>query len=174
MARNKLSVDEDLVIRKLKEVSFFSVFGNDREMMTKLAGLCGHKSFPSGKYIIREGHFGDELFIILNGEIEIIKNTLQNEPYTVTTLSSDAGCVYVGELALIDNDRRSASVMASTDCDCLLINRDDFIRFGDDNPLAGLAITRIIATQLAEKIRKANTDVITLFSALVDEVSVSE
>jgi CRP-like cAMP-binding protein len=161
----------DVILEKLKQVSFFSMFENDMETINRIAGMCSRRVYRKGKYIIQEGDSGDELFIILNGEIEIIKNTLQNEQYTVTTLNSDMGSVNVGEIALIDNDRRSASVVAKTDCECLVITRDDFIKFGDENPKAGLAITRSIASQICAYLRKSNSDIITLFSALVEEIS---
>jgi CRP/FNR family transcriptional regulator, cyclic AMP receptor protein len=164
----------DITLDKLKQVSFFSMFEKDVDTMNRIAGMCSRRQYRKGKQIIREGDFGDELFIILNGEIDIIKNTLQNEQYTVTTLSADLGGINVGEIALIDNDRRSASVFAKTDCECLVINRDDFIKFGDECPKAGLAITRAIASQLCANLRKSNTDIITLFSALVEEISASK
>jgi CRP/FNR family transcriptional regulator, cyclic AMP receptor protein len=165
---------DDVILQKLKQVSFFSMFENDDEIITRIADMCSRRVFGAGKYIIREGDYGDELFIALSGEIEIIKNTLQNEEYTVTTFYADEGGVNFGEIALIDNDRRSASVLAKTECECLVINRDDFIKFGDENPRAGLEITRSIASQLCGNLRKSNTDIITLFSALVEEISASK
>jgi hypothetical protein len=45
------------------------------------------------------------------------------------------------------------------------------MRFGNENPDLGLKITRVIAQKLAERLRKSNKDIITLFSALVDEVA---
>jgi CRP-like cAMP-binding protein len=77
----------------------------------------------------------------------------------------------VGELALIDNDRRSASVIAKSDCQCIVINRHDFLELGDREPSIGLHITRAIARQVSLRLRKTNEDVITLFSALVDEIA---
>lgn len=165
------SNSDDVILEKLKQVSFFSMFENDDEIINRIARMCSRRIYRKGKYIIREGDSGDELFIILNGEIDIVKNTLQNEQYTVTTLNADMGSINVGEIALIDNDRRSASVLANTDCTCLVITREDFIKFGDENPTAGLAITRAIASQLCAYLRKSNSDIITLFSALVEEIS---
>ena len=158
----------------LKAVSFFSMFEKDDAIIRKIGQLCRKKFFKKGKYIIREGENGDELYIISSGEIEIQKHTMQKEQYTVSTLNAEQGSINVGEMALIDNERRSASVLVKTDCECLVISRKDFIQFGDENPTAGLAITRSIASQLAANLRKSNTDVITLFSALVDEISINE
>jgi len=173
MAKERFIIDRE-VLDKISEISFFSMYSHDDEVIKSIAHMCSHKSFKKGKTIIREGDFGDDLYIILNGEIDILKNTLQDEKYTVTTLDSSKGGVYVGELALIDNDRRSASVVAKTECDCLVLDRDDFIRFGNENPEIGLNITRSIAGQLSSKLRKTNTDVITLFSALVEEISTTD
>ncbi len=162
------------MIKILRNVSFFRPYRDDTAIMEKIASLCRKKQIKKGKTIIKEDEYGDELFIIAGGEIEILKKTLQKEEYTVTTQSSRSGSVYVGELALIDHEKRSATVIAKTDCQCLVINRGDFIAFGNDNPSAGLEITRIIAGQLSKKLRKANEDVITLFSALVEEISTNE
>jgi len=170
MYKNNIASDEN-ILKKLKEVDIFEMYADNEDVIKKITGICSTKNFKKGKTIIEEGKFGDELFIILSGEIDIIKKTLQDEKYTVTSLNSDMGGIYVGELALIDNDKRSASVFARSDCQCLVINRKDFIKFGDENPHIGITITRVIAGQISSRLRKANADVITLFSALVDEIS---
>ena len=170
MARKKtFSISE--VAEKIKEVYFFKQYENDSDVINDIAALCEIRFFKKGSTIIREGEQGDELFIILKGEIDILKTTLQNEKYVVTSLNSKAGGVYVGEIALIDHDRRSASVEAKTDCECIVLNRDSFLKFGNEYPVIGLNITRAIAQQLSQKLRKSSTDVITLFSALVEEIS---
>ncbi len=157
--------------KKLGSIPFFQRYSGNREIIDRIISLCKFRTFKKGATIINEGEQGDELFIILDGEIDIIKKTLQNEKYVVTSLNAANGGVYVGELALIDNDRRSATVEAKTNCECLVLDREDFIRFGDLYPEIGLNITRSIATQLSQKLRKTGTDVITLFSALVEEIS---
>jgi len=169
---NDIHINE--IIKKLKEVSFFEKYKEDENVIQKIADLCTSRFFSQGKTIINEGDYGDELFIILKGSIDILKKTLQNERYTVTTLNAEMGGINVGELALIDNDKRSATVTAKTDCECLVITRKNFVQFGDKNPDIGLNITRAIAQQLSKKLRKTNEDVITLFSALVEEISEDE
>jgi len=164
----------DIIIKKIGEVSFFATFRDDVEVMHKIASMTRPRTFKKGKTIINEGDYGDELFILLSGAIDILKKTLQNERYLVTTLNADMGGINVGELALIDNDQRSASVVAKTDCETLVICRDDFNRFGNENPAIGLEVTRALARQLSAKLRKTNADVITLFSALVEEISEGE
>ena len=174
MLRSKKTNSDSRIIKKLKEVHFFKMYADHEEIINKIAEMCAVKKFKKESTIIAEGDPGDELYIMLTGEIEIVKETLQKEKYPVVTLNADMGGIYVGEIALLDNDKRSATVIAKTDCECLVIKRDGFIKFGDDNPEIGLIITRAIAQQLSTKIRKTNLDVITLFSALVDEIAAGD
>ncbi len=165
------NIRDDEIFRKLKEVQLFTSYRNENNIIKKIADLCTVKKFRKGASIIKEGEYGDELFIFLNGKIEIVKRTLQGEHYTLSTFDSDAGRITVGEFALIDNEKRSASVIAITDCECLVIKRKKFIEFGNQNPQIGLNVTRELAKQLSLMLRKTNGDVITLFSALVEEIS---
>lgn len=174
MSRSNIIAQDENILNKLKEVEIFNEYEKDNEIIKKIAELCTERSYKAGQSVIEEGEFGDELFIFISGTIEILKKTLQNEKYTVTRLSADKKSIYVGEMALIDNDRRSASVFAVNDCRCLVINRDDFIKFGNENPRIGLEITRVIASQISYMLRKASADVITLFSALVEEIAETE
>ncbi len=165
------TISNESIFKKLKQVDIFSMYADDEDVINKISKICSNRVFKKGKKIIEEGQHGDELYIILSGEIDILKKTLQNEKYTVTSLSDHMGGIYVGELALIDNDMRSASVVAKSECQCLVINRKDFVKFGNENPAIGLSVTRAIASQISSRLRKSNSDVITLFSALVDEIS---
>lgn len=160
------------LIDKVKEVVFFKQYANDDKVIQGIIDICDAKVFSKGSVMIKEGDSGDELFIILNGAIDVIKKTLHNEEYVVTTLCADSGGLYVGELGLIDQDKRSATVEAKTDCECIILKRDKFLDFGNRYPEVGLNITRAIAIQLSQKLRKTNSDVITLFSALVEEIAV--
>ena len=174
MLQTEKNKKDNDVIKKLKEVQFFKMYSHDDSVIRKITDLCTRKKFRKGAAIIREGDYGDELFIFLNGKGEIVKETLQNEQYTITTFDSDIGGVCVGEFALIDNDRRSATIIAKTECECLVIKREKFMQFGNKNPEIGLNITRAIARELSIMLRKTNTDIITLFSALVEEIAGNE
>lgn len=159
------------LLEALKKVSLFKDFADNEEAMRKIADLCKVKNFPIGSTIIKEGERGEELYIIHKGDADVIKKTLQNEEYTVVTLKGEWGGIFFGHLALLDEEKRSATVMTKTNCTLIIITRNDFMKFGEENPGLGLRITRVLAKQLSADLRKANQDVITLFSALVDEIS---
>ncbi len=80
---------------------------------------------------------------------------------------------FFGELALLDREVRSASVLAETDCEFLVINREDFNQLGEEDPRLGLLVTRAIAKELSKRLRKANQDMVLLFEALVEQVAES-
>ncbi len=168
MARSKST---DNILETIKEVSIFKPFVNKPEELRIIADIMVQKKIKKGTKIIKEGEFGDILYILRSGAVNILKRTLEKEDYTVVRLESKKGMViFFGELALLDNDKRSATVTADTDCELLVINRKDFIKLGDRYPHLGLPITREISAILASRLRKTGEDIITLFEALVGEV----
>jgi CRP-like cAMP-binding protein len=73
-------------------------------------------------------------------------------------------------MALIDDDRRSATVIATEDSEFLVISKNDFLSLGNKYPAIGLPITRAIAKILASRLRKTTGDMLTIFDALVQEL----
>ena len=153
----------------LKNIVLFQDYKEDKEVLHKIETLFVERKARRGDRIIREGEVGDELYIIKEGRVRIEKNTLQNEPYTVVELTADQH-VFFGEIGLLLNDTRSATVVAEEDCIFLVTNRKKFTAFGEGEPLVALMITRQIAQILAKRLQKTNQDVVTLFSALVSEI----
>lgn len=166
-----MSKHSEEIIETLKKVSLFKDFADNESAIEKIADLCKLTKVGKNVAIISEGEKGDELYIIVKGDVSIIKKTMQNEEYTVLILKGEWGDIYFGDQGLLDQDRRSATVKTITSCEFLVLSREDFMRFGDENPELGLKITRVLAKKLSGNLRKANKDIITLFSALVGEVS---
>lgn len=153
----------------LKNIVIFEDFKDDIKVLKKIEQLFTEKEAGKGDVIIREGKEGDELFIIKDGCVRILKNTLQDEQYTVVILSADQH-VFFGEIGLILNDKRSATVVAECDSKFLVTNREKFMEFGEREPYIALKITRKLSRILCRRISKSNEDVVTLFSALVTEI----
>ena len=141
--------------------------GLPEEALDELSAGASLRSVRAGETIIREGEEGESLFVIAEGRARTEKRTPSGDPWTVRFY--EEGGVF-GELSLLDRVRRSATVVAETEGTLVEIERDRFIDFGDRHPAAGLAVTRRLAERLASSLRRANEDVVTLFSALVNEV----
>lgn len=151
----------------LARCALFTDLRDEEDALQHLAGICSFVTVSAGETIIREGDEGDGLYVIVTGSVRVEKLTPFKDPYTVRFLGEDA---YFGELSLLDRDIRSATVVAETDSEFVVVGRDRFLAFGDSFPKAGLLVTRRVAERLSHYLRRANRDVVTLFSALVQEV----
>lgn len=133
----------------------------------ELAASCEVHRAAAGDLVFGEGTEGDTMYVITRGRIRVEKRTHYRDTYTVTFLAAGD---FFGEVALLNRERRSATCVAETDCEFVVVSRQAFLAFGDLHPREGLLLTRKIASHLADRLLSANDDVITLFSALVEEI----
>jgi CRP-like cAMP-binding protein len=105
--------------------------------------------------------------------VEVTKRTLEDEQYTVAVLR-DHDHAFFGELALLDEDRRSATIRTLQDCEVLALKRKDFEALGNTHPDIGLVITRELGKMICRRFRGTSEDVILLFEALVNEIRTEE
>jgi len=104
----------------LSRVSLFShLKPRDLKRVAKLSRLC---TYAKGEKIIREGDRDGSLFVIISGEVEVVKNLGRTHAKCLSTLGS---LCYFGEMALIDDLIRSASVVAREDTTLLCIDQWD-------------------------------------------------
>lgn len=157
------------LLEKLKKIPFLKEIKENDDYMTRLLGIIKIRRYQAGKYVIREGEIGSELFIVYKGGVEIRKRTRAGDDYTVITLKPEDNAFF-GEMALIDDDKRSATVLTLENSIFLVISKEDFITLGNQFPAVGLPITRAISRILAGRLRKTTQDMLTLFDALVNEI----
>jgi CRP/FNR family transcriptional regulator, cyclic AMP receptor protein len=157
------------LIERLKHISLFHAIRHDAHSLEYLLSVSTVRSFKAGEDIIREGDLGHGMYILNDGTVTVQKRTRAGDTYTVVQLRAEDN-VFFGELALIDDERRSATVSARTNAECLEITKDSFLALGDDHPGLCLPITREIARGLAGRLRKTTEDMMTIFDALVNEL----
>jgi CRP/FNR family transcriptional regulator, cyclic AMP receptor protein len=157
------------ILEKLKLIPFFTEIKDNDGYMRQLLGIITTKKVSKGEYIIKEGELGAEMYIPYNGEVEIRKKTRAGDDYTVIIERAEKNISF-GEMALIDDERRSATVIAVADTTLLVITKKDFLALGDTHPMICLPITRAISRILASRLRKTTQDMLTIFDALVNEI----
>jgi CRP/FNR family cyclic AMP-dependent transcriptional regulator len=160
---------EEKKLDVLSNIPVFAEIRDNPEHMKRLAEICRVRSYPRNGVIIREGDMGSEMFIVFSGSVEIRKRTRAGDDYTVLFLGA-RDRAFFGELALVDDDRRSATIIAREDSEFLVISKEDFLALGNEFPTIGLPITRAIARIIASRWRKTTQDMLTIFDALVNEV----
>ena len=160
---------EKEILEKLKHIPLFEDIRDNDAFISEFLSVCQTRSVPEGQVIIKEGEPGSEMFIMLKGRVEIQRRTRAGDDYTVVRLRAEDN-VFFGEMALIDDDTRSATIVATEASDFLVIAKEDFLRLGRTNPQIALPITREIAKILASRLRKTTGDMLTIFDALVSEL----
>ncbi|MCQ2539934.1 MAG: cyclic nucleotide-binding domain-containing protein [Acetatifactor sp.] len=155
------------VLRNLKA---FSIFRNlSEEDLLELSKRMHEEHFGAGKYIIKEGTEGNTMYLLVNGVVDIMKTTVYGDQYVTASVSAKDEGVF-GEMALIDQGRRSASVLTKTDCDTLWISKEDFQSFCRLYPTAGCELLFITSSNLVRKLRKENENLRLVYEALIEEI----
>lgn len=157
------------VISRLKQISIFDEITGHEERLKLLLKICRLRRYKKNAAVIREGEMGTEMFVVISGSVEIRKKTRAGDDYTVASLAAEHN-VFFGELALIDDDRRSATVITREDAEFLVLDKDSLLKLGKDHPEIAYPITRAIARILAGRLRKTTGDMLTIFDALVTEI----
>jgi CRP-like cAMP-binding protein len=113
-----------------QEASFSVLTGNNIDA----------QSFKAGSVIFREGDEARDLFVIKSGQVRI-----QIGNRTVTELAADS---IFGEMALIDNEPRSATAVAVTDVELVAVSEKQFLFLVSQTPYFALKVMRVLAQRL--------------------------
>jgi CRP/FNR family cyclic AMP-dependent transcriptional regulator len=98
------------------------------------------RPLKAGSVIFREGEEAHELFVIKSGQVRI-----QIGNRTITELSADD---IFGEMALIDNEPRSATAVAMTDVELVAVSEKQFLFLVGQTPYFALKVMRVLAQRL--------------------------
>jgi NTE family protein len=118
--------------------------GLDDELLSRLAEQVATVSVRAGEWLVREGDVADSLYVIRSGRLEVIA---EGPPETVIRILR-RGAV-LGELALLTEEVRSASVRARRDSELLKLGRRQFEDLISDAPGFALGLTHAMGAQLA-------------------------
>ncbi len=145
--------NEDLIRR----VPLFSRLTD--EQASKLANSVTKRRYKRGETLIEQGQKSDKLIILLTGRARVVTRDSRGREAIIAFI--DAGS-HVGEMSLIDNEPHSASVMADTPCDALVLERSGFQQFAPDRD--SMAHGMLLA--LVQRLRRADGKIESL--ALLD------
>jgi len=133
---------------KISALGNLSLFRNlTYQEMLQIMPITYERRIEAGIDIICEGEPGEELYLLVEGACEV-----RTEGVRLATIQ--AGRAF-GELSLVDNRPRSASVTATEMCRVLVIHRADFERLTQSGPLATKLLWNVIH-DLAERLRGAS------------------
>ena len=103
-------------------------------------------SFPAGHVIFTEDETGDVAYVVMDGEADLTFKGHLLETVTAGGL--------MGEMALIDNQTRSATATAKTDIKAVVIDRNRFIFMVQETPWFALEVMKVMADRLRREHEK--------------------
>ena len=127
-------------VELLRGVSLFSACSN-REL-ARIASLADEIEVPEGRVLIRQGEPGREFFVIVEGKAKVLRRGRRAK-----TLGPGAG---IGELSLLDQGPRSATVTATSDMYLLVLDSRSFSSLIAEVPSVTGKIFRVMAERLRE------------------------
>lgn len=131
------------------------------------------KNYEADKVIFNEGEVGDSICLLLEGKVEInqaltmqlSKGDYDTREKAIINLPSEWHPVF-GEMSLLgDDDKRTATVKAQTDCEMAVVMKDDLFKICESNPQLGFKVMRNVAAIVTDNLVKANKNVLKLTTA---------
>jgi CRP/FNR family cyclic AMP-dependent transcriptional regulator len=129
----------------LAKVPLFSGLNNRQKKQLSRRFIT--RSFKAGESIVTQGKGGAGLFTIVTGRAEAVVESLDGDKTVVNVFGP---MDFFGEIALLDDGPRTASVIATEDTDCLVLSREDFIAILKNDADMGA----MIAEELAKRFRR--------------------
>ncbi|MHC4390961.1 MAG: cation:proton antiporter domain-containing protein, partial [Planctomycetota bacterium] len=136
----------------LAKIPFFTHL--DKTELTEIVGVLRPLSLLRGEYVVHEGEAGHSMFLIARGKLNVVKRRTgaPGEEMHLATLKEGG---FFGEIALLTQCPRTASVRAATPCGLLELRRHDLTQLTEAHPEIGVALTeaykdRVLAIAIAE------------------------
>ena len=134
----------DLIDKRLADVPLFE--GLSKKELRRISQLATHVEEPAGTVLTKQGMSGREFFIVLDGWIEVLHGG---------RIVADDGPGYVfGEIALIDDRPRTATVVAKTPVTLEVIAQREFWAMLDEVPKLSKKLLKVVARRLADLERR--------------------
>lgn len=136
---------------KLKNIELFEKL-SDEELST-LESLAVTRSYPKNSVLINEGDQANAMYFIDSGKVRVYVSDDQGKEFILNTMGEGE---YFGELSLLDDEKRSASVITTEKSTFSIIYKDDFTDAILKNPKLALSLLRNLTSrvrQLTENIK---------------------
>ncbi|NTJ43235.1 cyclic nucleotide-binding domain-containing protein [Agrobacterium larrymoorei] len=131
-------------IQMLKRVPFFSEM--EPSKLKLLAFASDRVSYRSGDELFRQGDLGDAAYVLLTGKVDV----LIDSPAGQIKLTEMSGNAIVGEIAILCDSVRTATVIASTEVEALRIGKEQFFKLMSDFPDVTIKVMRVLAERLTQ------------------------
>ncbi len=134
----------------LANISLFA--GLSDESLQAIDALTTTRNYPKNSIIINEGDVSNSLYLLMEGRVKVYLSDEDGREFILNTLKPGE---YFGEWGLLDDERRSASVMTTEKCMFKLLHQKDFDRLRSEHP----DINQSLMVNLVARIRELTENV---------------
>jgi CRP/FNR family cyclic AMP-dependent transcriptional regulator len=132
--------NQDTKVQALKRAPLFE--GLSKKELTELARVTEDLEIGAGEVLCKEGETGQEFFVIVEGETDVTSNGKR--------VAARGGGDFVGEIALLEDTTRTATVTAKTPLRVFVLTRQDFRHLVHENPSVEQKVMRALARRVVE------------------------
>lgn len=140
-----MSLDNE--VDALRKVPLFH--GIDSGKLRLLAFISDRTRFREREHLFEQGDKGDSAFIILEGSADVLVSTERGDRVVATIGAHDI----VGEIAILCDVPRTATLVARTDLDVLMVSKENFLKLLAEFPEMALEVMRVLALRLEKTTR---------------------
>ncbi len=154
------------ILDRVSHVALFS--GIDPAALAALVGTLKVQTLAAGDTLFREGDAGRALFILLAGELEVLR---ASPGAFDTRVALHGPGDWVGEMSVIDIMPRSATVRAASTSEVLVLSSQDLDRLYRSDLRSYVMLIQNLARELSRKLRVANAIVARMAGGYFDEIN---
>lgn len=126
----------------LNKVPLFSMLKTEDIHM--ISTIASEEAYEDGHTLFYEGDIGDRLFIVVTGEVMILKSKEGQERHLATLKEND----FLGELALFDAETRTATARCRGQCMFLVIERNDMEQLAYEYPAIAFGFIKVLISRM--------------------------
>ena len=110
--------------------------------------------YPAGEFVIKEGDAGETMYLIASGEVSVVKGQGQDQEIELARIGTGD---YFGEMALVDDVVRSATVRTEKESRLLVLHKQEFKEIVREYPQIALQICKVLSARIRKLHEKVKT-----------------
>ncbi|MFC1607082.1 Crp/Fnr family transcriptional regulator [Candidatus Latescibacterota bacterium] len=139
------------IIGLLGQVPLFDLL--DEGEIKVIAGYTETRPISSGKVLFNEGDRGNYVCFVVDGVLDVVKTSKTSDDVVLASLKRGRS---TGEMSLIDDFPRSATIKAQTNASLLILDRARFDELLEDHSMVGIKVLKGITKLVCENLRKTS------------------
>jgi len=127
----------------LKEIEIFSDLSPAE--LAAIATVTKELNYPEDRTVIKQNDVGDTVFLVVDGEVEVIKEKTDGDEMVIATIGEGDA---FGEMALLDSEVRSATIRTTKSSRFLIIHQQEFKETAMEYPRIALKICKVLSRRI--------------------------